>query len=91
MLKAAGFDQPPATWDDFLKVCAAVNKLPSAYCYEMNTDASRFANWVWSRGGDILSPDGKTVAFDSQAGLDTLNWLSDMFTKKYAILIGKAF
>jgi len=27
MLKAAGFDQPPATWDNFLKVCAAVNSL----------------------------------------------------------------
>jgi ABC-type glycerol-3-phosphate transport system substrate-binding protein len=91
MLKAAGFDAPPATWDDFLKVCAAVSKPPSTYCYEMNTDASRFANWVWSRGGEILAPDGKTVAFDSQAGLDTLTWLSDMFTKKYAILIGKAF
>jgi ABC-type glycerol-3-phosphate transport system substrate-binding protein len=91
MLQAAGFNQPPANWDDFLKVCAAVSKPPSAYCYEMNTDASRFANWVWGRGGEILSPDGKTVAFDSQAGLDTLNWLSTMFKQKYAIVIGKAF
>ncbi len=91
MLKAAGFSDPPTTWDDFLKVCAAVSKPPDAYCYEMNTDASRFANWVWSRGGEILSPDGKTVAFDSQAGLDTLNWLSEMFKNNYAIVIGKAF
>ncbi len=91
MLKAAGFDQPPTTWDDFLKVCAAVSKPPDQYCYEMNTDASRFANWIWSRGGDLLSSDGKTVAFDSQAGLDTMNFINDMFTKKYAIVIGKAF
>jgi multiple sugar transport system substrate-binding protein len=91
MLKAAGFDQPPTTWDDFLKVCAAVSKPPDQYCYEMNTDASRFANWIWSRGGDLLSSDGKTVAFDSQAGLDTLNFINEMFTQKYAIVIGKAF
>ena len=91
MLKAAGFDQPPTTWDDFLKICAAVSKPPDQYCYEMNTDASRFANWIWSRGGDLLSSDGKTVAFDSQPGLDTMNFINDMFTKKYAIVIGKAF
>jgi multiple sugar transport system substrate-binding protein len=91
MLKAAGFDNPPATWDDFMKVCAAVSKPPDQYCYEMNTDASRFATWLWSRGGDLLSPDGKTVAFDSPAGLDTMNFINDMFTKKYAIVIAKAF
>ncbi len=91
MLKAAGFDKPPESWDDFLKVCAAVSKPPDVYCYEMNTDASRFATWVFSRGGDMLSADGKTVAFDQKPGLDTLSFLSDLFTKKYAIVIGKAF
>lgn len=91
MLKAAGFDQPPATWDQFMSVCAAVSKPPDTYCYEMNTDASRFANWVWSRGGDMLSTDGKTVAFNSQAGLDTLTFLQQLFQKKYAIVIAKSF
>ncbi len=91
MLKAAGFSQPPATWDDFLKVCAAVSKPPDTYCYELNTDASRFANWVWGRGGDMLSPDGKSVAFNSQAGLDTLTFLGQLFQKQYAIVIAKAF
>ena len=91
MLKAAGFDQPPATWDDFMKICAAVSKPPDQYCYEMNTDASRFSNWIWSRGGDLLNSDGKTVAFDSPAGVATMQFISDMFTKQYAIVIGKAF
>ncbi|HTX79562.1 MAG TPA: ABC transporter substrate-binding protein [Longilinea sp.] len=91
MLKAAGITQPPATWDDFMTACAAVSKAPDTYCYEMNTDASRFANWVWSRGGDMLNADGKTVAFNSQAGLDTLNFLSQLFQKQYAIVIAKAY
>jgi multiple sugar transport system substrate-binding protein len=91
MLKAAGFSTPPATWDDFMKVCAAVSKPPDTYCYEMNTDASRFANWVFGRGGEMLSPDGKTVAFNSQVGLDTLNFLNHLFQQKYAIVIAKAF
>jgi ABC-type glycerol-3-phosphate transport system substrate-binding protein len=91
MLKAAGFSAPPATWDDFMKVCAAVSKPPDTYCYEMNTDASRFANWVWSRGGNMLSADSKTVAFNDQAGLDTLTFLNTLFQDKYAIVIAKSF
>jgi multiple sugar transport system substrate-binding protein len=91
LLKAAGITQAPTSWDDFMKACAAVSKPPTTYCYEMNTDASRFSNWLWSRGGELLSADGKTVAFNSQAGLDTLGFINDLFTKKYAIVISKAF
>ena len=91
ILSAAGITDPPTSWDEFMSDCAAVTKAPDVYCYEMNTDASRFANWVFSRGGGLLSADGKTVAFDSQAGLDSLNFLSDLFTKKYATVIGKAY
>ncbi len=91
MLKAAGFNNPPQTWQDFMKVCAAVNNPPNTYCYEMNTDASRFANWVFSRGGDLIGPDGKTVAFGGQAGLESLQFIQEMFSKNYATVIGKAF
>jgi multiple sugar transport system substrate-binding protein len=91
MLKAAGFDKPPENWDDFMKICETVSKPPDVYCYEMTPDASTFSNWVFSRGGDLLSPDGKTVAFDSQAGLDALNFINDLFTKKYATIIAKAY
>jgi multiple sugar transport system substrate-binding protein len=92
LLKAVGFSQPPATWDDFMKACAAiVQKSGSPSCYELNTDASRFVNWVYSRGGKMLNADGKSVAFDQQPGIDTMNWLNDMFRKNYATVIGKAF
>ncbi len=91
MLRAAGFDKPPETWDDFMKICAVVSRPPNTYCYEMNTDASRFANWVFSRGGNLISPDGKSVTFDQQPGLDTMNFINELFRKNYAIVIGKAF
>ncbi len=91
LLKAAGFDQPPATWDDFMKICAAVSKPPDIYCHELNPDASRFAGWVFSRGGDLISADGKSVAFNSPAGLDSLKWEQQMFQNKYATIIAKAF
>ncbi len=39
----------------------------------------------------MLSPDSKTVAFNSQAGLDTLNFLNQLFQQKYATVIAKSF
>jgi ABC-type glycerol-3-phosphate transport system substrate-binding protein len=91
LLKAAGFSKPPETWDDFMKACAAVSKPPDAYCYEMTPDAATFATWVLSRGGELLSADGKQAAFDQKVGLDTLTFLNDLFAKKYAIVAAKAF
>jgi ABC-type glycerol-3-phosphate transport system substrate-binding protein len=91
MLKAAGFDSPPTNWTEFINICKAVSKPPTTYCYKMNTDASRFAGWIFSRGGDLINSGGETVAFDSQAGLDTMNFINDMFRNNFAIVIGKAF
>lgn len=91
MLKAAGFDSPPTNWTEFMNICKAVSKPPTTYCYEMNTDASRFAGWIFSRGGNLINSGGETVAFDSQTGLDTMNFINDMFRNNYAIVIGKAF
>jgi ABC-type glycerol-3-phosphate transport system substrate-binding protein len=92
MLKGAGFAKPPETYEDFVKVCAALVK-PDLPCYELpgSGDASGFASMVFSRGGDLLSPDFKTVLFDQKAGLDSLNFLNDLFVKKYAIIQAKAY
>jgi ABC-type glycerol-3-phosphate transport system substrate-binding protein len=84
MLKAAGFDKPPATWDDFDKVCAAVSKPPDVNCYAFVPSASTFAAWVWSRGGDYTSADQKKAAFDGPAGVDTLKWLKNQADKKWS-------
>jgi ABC-type glycerol-3-phosphate transport system substrate-binding protein len=91
MLQAAGFDKPPQTWDEFMQVCSAVSSPPDTYCYELNPDASTFAYWVFSRGGDLVAPDAKTVAFDSAAGVNSLKLVKALFQNNEAILIGKAF
>jgi ABC-type glycerol-3-phosphate transport system substrate-binding protein len=90
-LKAAGFDNPPATWDDFDKVCAAVSKPPDFYCYAFISSASTFANWDWSRGGQYASADEKTAVFDEPAGVETLTWLKNLADKKYAYQPAGAF
>ncbi|MEJ2210983.1 MAG: ABC transporter substrate-binding protein [Anaerolineae bacterium] len=91
LLTAAGFDGPPQTWDDFLNVCSAVSSPPDTYCYELNPDASTFAYWVFTRGGDLVAPDAQSVAFDGPAGVDSLQLVQTLFENDEAILIGKAF
>lgn len=86
MLKAAGFNDPPATWDDFDKVCAAITKGDN-YCLAYNSpsvETSNFAGWVVSRGGTYSSPDDKKATFDDAAGVDALKWLKNLVDKGYA-------
>jgi ABC-type glycerol-3-phosphate transport system substrate-binding protein len=86
MLKAAGFNEPPATWDDFDKVCAAVTKGDN-YCLAINSpsiETSTFAAMVFSRGGTYASTDEKKATFDDAAGVNTLKWLKNLVDKGYA-------
>jgi multiple sugar transport system substrate-binding protein len=62
ILKRAGIDTPPATWDDLVADCAKVKALNAAntYCYglqgkEIETDVYYYYA-MWSYGGDILTP-----------------------------------
>lgn len=81
----------PQNWEDFNTICAAVSKPPDRYCYEMAADASTFAGWIWSRGGNLVAPDAKSVAFDQKAGLDSLTWLGNLYQKRQALTANRPF
>ncbi len=74
MLTKAGFPDGPATWDD---VVAAATKIKAAGGYGFGIqgkDTETDVYWyyaLWSYGGDLIGPDGKT-AFDGPAGPKTL-------------------
>jgi multiple sugar transport system substrate-binding protein len=91
MLKAAGFDKPPATFDEFNKICQAVSKPPDTYCYAMVPSASTFANLDWNYGGQYASADEKTAVFDEAAGVDALTWLKMLADKQWSYIPAAAF
>lgn len=91
MLKAAGFDNPPATIEEFEKICAAVSKPPDVSCYAFVPSASTFANLVWNFGGQYASDDETKAAFDDAGGVAALTWLKKLADNKWAYQPAAAF
>lgn len=91
MLQAAGFDKPPATFEEFEKVCEAVSKPPDTYCFALVPGASVFANLDWNQGGVYASADETKATFDDAAGVATLEWLKKLADKQWAYIPAAAF
>ncbi|TMR92783.1 ABC transporter substrate-binding protein [Nonomuraea basaltis] len=86
---AAGLDpaKPPATWEDVKEAAKKLTKrdgdkithagllLPSHPIGRQQT----FASLLGSAGGEQLSADGKTVAFDSPAGVKALDYFVSVY------------
>ncbi len=88
ILKDAGFDNPPKTWDELKKMAAAITKKDSTgavsrvgYAVIPGWDSGMvhpFAALLFANGGDYLSKDLSTVAFNSPQGVETLQLYLDM-------------
>ncbi len=67
----AGITAPPATWDEFLAVAEKLT-IPEKKQYGFILFAPEAAYywypWLWQAGGELLSPDGQDVLWDSEAG-----------------------
>ncbi len=86
MLAAAGFDEPPTTWDEFLAVAQATTVRDGAG-YDVEgyhfSDASGnwqrdwqpFLMWLHMADGKFLNDDLETCALDSDEAVTALEWL----------------
>jgi multiple sugar transport system substrate-binding protein len=91
----AGIPYPTAdwTWDDLR---AAAKKLTDpgakqfgwAYVADGSEDTVwRFDALLWQAGGDILTPDGKHAAFNSEAGVKAATLLQQMATVDHSVYL----
>jgi len=86
-LNELGYDNPPETWEEFKEMCkAAKDSGMEGYC--IAPSASTFAGWVWSRGGELLSEDGKETVFKEQ-GIEALTFLKEEWMKDQHIKLQK--
>ncbi|HQE84366.1 MAG TPA: ABC transporter substrate-binding protein [Candidatus Hydrogenedentes bacterium] len=70
VLAAAGLEQPPRTWDEFLAQCRQIKERTGKRAYAVAVDASTFDGMVYSMGGDVYA-DGKSL-LDSPEALAVL-------------------
>ena len=67
-LEELGYDGPPETWEEFEEMsCKAIEQPFSGQAgegtvlgYEYSVDASRFATFLFSRGGNVLNEDASS-------------------------------
>ena len=89
MLNELGYENPPATWDEFKAMCMDATRdtdgdgLNDTFGYVVSPSGSTFVSWVWSLGGELLSKDGQSVMFQEQ-GLEALTLLKDLMDSGYA-------
>lgn len=94
MLEAVGlgteFDELPSTWDEYTEAMIKLtidengDGVPEVYGSNwrpMNSAWGAFVPYLQAAGGEMFSPDGKTVTFNGPEGLETLNWFVDMHNK----------
>lgn len=68
LFAAAGIDGPPTTWAEFQADAAKLtDPAKKQYGYEIFAPEAAYYwyPWLYQAGGDLLSPDGKDVVFDS--------------------------
>jgi multiple sugar transport system substrate-binding protein len=89
MFDAAGLAYPDATWD-WAKLAEVATKLTktsgnTTTQWGFYTETSDMENYwsslVWQAGGDILSPDKKTVVIDSAQAALGIQFLQDLIYK----------
>ncbi len=88
-LKELGYDGPPTTWDEFGEMACKAAQQPFSKAtgegkslgYEYSIDASRFATFIFSRGGTIIADDASKYVFNEQPGVDTMKFWQDLVNK----------
>jgi len=92
-LAELGYTGPPETWEEFGEMaCAAVEQPFSGATvagpglgYVYSIDASRFATFTFSRGGNIINKDGTGYVFNGPEGLAALTFLQDLVEQGCAV------
>ena len=89
LLKAAGYDadNPPKTWDEFEKCVKAMTRSGvSGYTSTLSTKnipdpSNEFIYYLWMCGGDIMNKEETKITFNSQAGVNAAQFLTNLNLK----------
>jgi multiple sugar transport system substrate-binding protein len=83
MLKEAGFDAPPANWEQFREVALATAK-NGRFGFAPNPDPGYYWPWIYQAGGDYYDPATNKVTFDSPDAASAIQFVADLIHKDKA-------
>ncbi len=85
-LKQLGYAGPPTDWKQFEEMaCKATDKATKKSGWAYQHDASNFAAVIFGYGGRVLSEDGQSYVFNSDAGVQAAAMLQRLFAKGCAV------
>jgi len=87
------YPQPGWSWDDFLETAGKLTvfpegtRSPTRYGMFFENVMPFWVLWLWTNGGDVLSPDGKRASgyFDGPKSVEALEFLVDLMTKQRVV------
>ena len=87
LLRQAGHDKPPATWEQFLAHCRDIKAKTGKAAFAYRIDPSTFDSMVLSLGGKLLTDDRTATRFDSPQTLRVLQMLRTLIDEGLAKII----
>ena len=97
-LKELGYDDPPATPDEFMEMvrAAAANPFSGATAegsrgYELSIDASRFASWTFAFGGDVFDYENNRYSYNNEAAVSAMTMIQDLITDGSADVVTERY
>ncbi len=91
LLAQAGWDHPPATWDEFERACFDLRSLTGIACYPYLESVTTFDAWINSRGGRMLDETGRRATFNEPPGVESLALLRRLIDAGLARRPAEAF
>lgn len=86
LLKRAGFNAPPKTWEELEVMAAKLTERDSAgritrLGFAPNEGNSWLYLYGWMNGGHFMSADGKTCTLNDPPVVDALTWMTGVYDK----------
>jgi multiple sugar transport system substrate-binding protein len=76
--------QVPKTWDELLAVAKQLHE-GDKYYYEFDADTFHGSQWIYENGGSLMSPDNKTIEFNSPEAVQGIEAYASLLTAGVAI------
>lgn len=85
LLRKAGIESPPKTWDEFLSQCRQIKARIGSSAYAVDIDCSTLDGMIYSMGGELVH--GMETQFDQPAAVKVFEMLATLAKEDLAYRI----